>query len=132
MFIVLLLVVLGSTQIAPEQVEAQGRGATVNVPATILFVDCPGLVSETEIVRFAYVQLNGEVMVREATVDNGGLVVIEGIPSVVFEQLSMNWWDQDSAYRFILLSGDYGDILVEAGNWYRDEQSGIIYQVLGC
>jgi uncharacterized membrane protein len=132
MFVILLLVVLGSTNAAPEQVEAQGRGATVNVPASILYIDCPGLAPATERVRFAYVQLNGDVVVREATVENGGLVMIEGVPAVVFEQLSINWWDYDSAYRFFLVDGDYGDILVSAGNWYRDSQSGIIYQVFGC
>lgn len=128
MFVILLLVVLGGNMSAPEKVEAQGGSATVNVPASILLIDCPGVARVTEQTRFAYVQLNGEATVRQTS----EIVMIEGTPAVVFEQLSINWWDYHAYYRFIRDDGRYLDIRVPAGNWYRDSQSGIIVAVFGC
>jgi len=127
----LLFAVTVNVGLAPEQAEAQ-RQATVNVPAAIFFVDCPGEWSVSESVGIAYMQLNGQVEVREATVQNGRLVYINDIPAVVFEQLSMNWWDFEVIYRFITPDGRYTDLMVYPGKWNRDAQSGVIYQGFGC
>lgn len=132
LFVLLLLMVTVGIGVNPDQVAAQGGGATVNVPAAVFFIECPSISSSTQSVRFAYMQLNGEVQVQEATVSNGGLVVVNGTPAVVFEQLSINWWDFDTMYRFIAPNGDYLDVVIYAGNWYRDAQSGVIYQGLSC
>lgn len=130
-FVAMLFLTTAWVDPVPRQAQAQG-GAVVNVPASILFVDCPGVAEVTAVVQFGYIQLDGNFAVREATVNNGGLTYIDGIPSVVFEQLSIDWVGSDSVYRFIRPDGVYLDVLISAGNWYRDSQSGVIYQILGC
>jgi hypothetical protein len=131
LFALLLLAVTANIGTVPQNVAAQG-GATVNVPAAILVVDCPFEWAVSDTVLMAHMQLNGEVMVFEGTANNGALVYINGIPAVVFEQLSINWRDFDVIYRFIAGNGEYVDIAVPAGRWNRDAQSGVIYQGFGC
>lgn len=124
-----LVAVMASFGTAPQHTQAQG-GATINVPAAVLMVDCPGLPEHTIALQFGYVQLDGNVAVLDAAQEN--LDYIQGIPSVIFYSLSIDWWESDAIYRFHLDDGTYVDYYIPAGGWSRDAQSGIIFDIASC
>lgn len=127
--VMVLFAVLVCTGATPRTSQAQGM-ATVNVPASILLVDCPGLPEHTVALQFAYIQLDGNVVVLDATNEN--LDIIQGIPSVIFYNLSIDWQGSDAIYRFHLDDGSYLDYYIPPGAWSRDAQSGIIFDIASC
>lgn len=133
LWLMLLLLTLGGSlaMVPPQPTQAQG-GAIVNVPAVVMFVDCPDIVNNSGLVEFGYFQLDGTFNVLQATVDNGRLTVISDLPAVVFEQLSFDWQRSESIYRFFFADASFLDIIVPPEIWLRDQQSGVIFQGFGC
>jgi hypothetical protein len=129
------VMVLVATMIAvvpqPEEAQAQQGGPVVNVPAVALFLECPTLL-EAVAVNFYYVQLDGTVNVLTATADNGAVVLISDIPTVLFEQVSFDWQSTDSVYEFVYADGSALGVVFYPSDWIRDNQSGLLYQGLSC
>jgi hypothetical protein len=126
-----LLVVTLGTITQPKPVQAQS-GGPVNVPVAALVIDCPGIAPQVTDAQFWYVNLDGEVAMRRATVANDGLTYIDGFPSVVIRRLSINWWNGDSLFRLFLRNGNTIDVYIYPGDWYREPESGSIFHIAGC
>jgi hypothetical protein len=135
LLVALILATAIGLGVRSHEAQAQG-GSAVNVAAAVLYIECPsatGSWHRDSRVLFSYMQLNGERVAREATVANGRLVFTDdGTPAVVFEQLSINWWDFATVYRFISPQGEYLDHYIRAGNWNRSSRYNAIYHTVFC
>jgi hypothetical protein len=126
----LFATVTGLSSASPLQAQSGGR-PPVNVASALLFVECAELTAVTKEVRFAYVQLDGNAVVRSATVENGGLIQAGNVPAVQFKLLSFDG-RQDALYRFILEDDSTVDVLMTPEYWLFDRRSGILYSGISC